>query len=318
MRIAVMGSGGVGGYFGARLARGGADVHFVARGSHYAAMRERGLAIEGGPQAIHLPKVNVTDDVKKIGPVDVAMFCVKLWDTESAARALRPIMKAQTGVISFQNGVQKDEMLRAILGDAAIMGGVAYVGTHITRPGVIAQTGSLQRLVMGEYDGRRSERLEAFFQACKRGGIDAELSDDIRRSIWEKYVSLVAMSGATTAMRQTIGPIRSHPLTREFLIDLAREVVAVGRAHGVALPADYAEQRIPFFDGWPPDMTTSMHHDLQNGRPLEVQWLAGGVIDLGQKVGVPTPMNRAVRDILILHSAGRADAKPAPPIRHQA
>jgi 2-dehydropantoate 2-reductase len=318
MRIAVMGSGGVGGYFGARLARGGADVHFVARGPHYAAMRERGLAIEGGPQAIHLPKVNVTDDVKKIGPVDIAMFCVKLWDTESAARGLRPIMKAQTGVISFQNGVQKDDMLRAILGDDAIMGGVAYVGTHITRPGVIAQTGSLQRLVMGEYDGRRSERLEAFFQACKRGGIDAELSDDIRRSIWEKYVSLVAMSGATTAMRQTIGPIRSHPLTREFLIDLAREVVAVGRAHGVALPADYAEQRIPFFDAWPPDMTTSMHHDLQNGRPLEVQWLAGGVVDLGQKVGVPTPMNRAVRDILILHAARRADAKSAPPIRHQA
>jgi 2-dehydropantoate 2-reductase len=318
MRIAVIGSGGVGGYFGARLARGGADVHFVARGSHYAAMRERGLAIEGGPQAIHLPKVNVTDDIKKIGPVDIAMFCVKLWDTENAAHALRPIMKAQTGVISFQNGVQKDDMLRAILGDEAIMGGVAYVGTHITRPGVIAQTGSLQRLVIGEYDGRCSERLEAFFQACKRGGIDAELSDDIRRSIWEKYVSLVAMSGATTAMRQTIGPIRSHPLTREFLIDLAREVVEVGRAHGVALPADYAEQRIPFFDAWPPDMTTSMHHDLQNGRPLEVQWLAGGVVDLGRKVGVPTPMNRAVRDVLILHAAGRADAKSAPPIRHQA
>ncbi len=315
MRIAVMGSGAVGGYFGARLARGGADVHFVARGAHCAAMRERGLAVEGGPQAIHLPKVNVTDDPKKIGPVDVVLFCVKLWDTENAARALRPIMQSHTGVISLQNGVQKDDMLRPILGKEAIMGGVAYVGTHIARPGVIAQTGSLQRLVMGEYDGRRSERLERLFEACQRGGIDAEISDDIRRSIWEKYVSLVAMSGATTSMRHTIGPIRSHPLTREFLIDLAREVVAVGRAHGVNLPADYAEQRIPFFDGWPPDMTTSMHHDLQNGRPLEVQWLAGGVVDLGNKIGVPTPMNRAVRDILILHAGGRADTKSA--IRHQ-
>jgi 2-dehydropantoate 2-reductase len=123
------------------------------------------------------------------------------------------------------------------------------------------------------------------------------------------------MSGATTSMRHTIGPIRSNPLTREFLIDLAREVVAVGRAHGVNLPADYAEQRVPFFDGWPPDMTTSMHHDLQNGRPLEVQWLAGGVVELGKKVGVPTPLNRAVRDILILHAAGGAGAKSAP--RHQ-
>ena len=315
MRVAVMGSGGVGGYFGARLARGGADVHFVARGAHAEAMRERGLAIEGGPQAIHLPKVNVTDDAKKIGPVDIVLFCVKLWDTESAARALRPIMQPHTGVISFQNGVQKDDMLRPILGQGAVMGGVAYVGTHIARPGVIGQTGSLQRLVMGEYDGRRSQRLEALFEACRRGGIDAEISDDIRRAIWEKYVTLAAMSGATTSMRHTIGPIRSNPLTREFLIDLAREVVAVGRAHGVNLPADYAEQRVPFFDGWPPDMTTSMHHDLQNGRPLEVQWLAGGVVELGKKVGVPTPLNRAVRDILILHAAGGAGAKSAP--RHQ-
>jgi 2-dehydropantoate 2-reductase len=292
VRIAVMGSGGVGGYFGARLVKGGADVHFVARGSHLAAMREHGLAVEGGPEPIHLPKVNVTDDPRTIGPVDLVMFCVKLWDTESAARQLLPIMKPETGVISFQNGVQKDDMLRPIFGDKALMGGVAYVG-----------------LVFGEYDGRRSERVEAFYQACKRGGINAEISDDVRRSLWEKYVVLVAMSGATTAMRHTIGPIRSNPLTRQFLLDLAKEVVAVGLAHGVALPADYAEQRIPFFDGWPPEMTTSMHHDLQQGKPLEVRWLCGGVVDLGAQVGVPTPMNRAVRDILILHAEGRAEAK---------
>jgi 2-dehydropantoate 2-reductase len=126
----------------------------------------------------------------------------------------------------------------------------------------------------------------------------------VRRSLWEKYVVLAAMSGATTAMRSTIGPIRGNPLARAFLIDLAREVVAVGRALGVNLPADYVEQRIAFFDGWPPEMTTSMHHDLQHGKPLEVRWLAGGVVDLGAKAGVPTPMNRAVRDILILHAEG--------------
>jgi 2-dehydropantoate 2-reductase len=239
----------------------------------------------------------------------MVMFCVKLWDTESAARSLVPIMAPQTGIISFQNGVQKDDMLRPIFGNDAVMGGVAYVGTSISRPGVIAQTGPLQRLVMGEYDGRRSARLDEFYQACKRGGINAEISEDIRRSIWEKYVVLVAMSGATTAMRQTLGPIRANPLTRAFLLDLAREVVAVGRAHGVGLPADYAEQRIPFFDGWLPEMTTSMHHDLQAGKPLEVQWLSGGVVDLGTALGVPTPMNRAVRDILILHAQGRAHAE---------
>jgi 2-dehydropantoate 2-reductase len=300
-----MGAGGVGGYFGARLMQGGADVHFVARGAHLAAMRECGLAVEGGPQPIHLPQVKVTSDPETIGPVDMVMFCVKLWDTETAARALVPIMKPETGIVSFQNGVTKDDMLRPIFGTRPLLGGVAYVGTNISRPGVIAQTGSLQRLVFGEYDGRRSSRVETFYQACKRGGIDAEISDDIRRSIWEKFVVLVAMSGATTTMRRTMGPIRSHPFTRAFLLDLAREAVAVGRALGVALPEDYAEQRIPFFDGWPPEMTSSMHHDLQSGRPLELRWLAGSVVDLGLEAGVPTPMNRAVRDILVLHAQGR-------------
>jgi 2-dehydropantoate 2-reductase len=310
LRIAIMGSGGVGGYFGARLVKGGADVHFIARGAHLAAMCERGLAVEGGPQPLHLPKVNVTDDPDTIGPVDMVLFCVKLWDTGSAARQLLPIMKPTTGVISFQNGVQKDDMLRPIFGDEALMGGAAYVGTSIGRPGVIVQTGPLQRLVFGEYDGHRSARVEALYEACKRGGINAEISDDIRRSIWEKYVALVAMSGATTAMRQTIGPIRTNPLTRQFLLDLAREVVAVGRAHGVALPADFAEQRIPFFDGWPAEMTTSMHHDLQQGKRLELRWLSGGVVDLGAEVGVSTPMNRAVRDMLTLHAEGSVGLKP--------
>ena len=311
MRIAIMGSGGVGGYFGARLAKGGADVHFIARGAHLAAMRERGLAIEGGPAPIHLPKVAVTDDPGTIGPVDLIMFCVKLWDTEAAARQLLPITTPQTGVISFQNGVTKDDMLRPIFGAEALMGGVAYVGTHIGRPGVIAQTGSVERLVFGEYDGRRSPRVEAFYQACKRGGINAEISDDVRRSLWEKFVVLVAMSGATTTMRQSMGPIRSHPLTRQFLLDLARETVAVGRAHGVGLPADYAETRAPFFDAWPPEMVASMYHDLQQGKPLEVRWLSGSVVDLGAEVGVPTPMNRAARDILILHAEGRAGSTQA-------
>jgi 2-dehydropantoate 2-reductase len=300
-----MGSGGVGGYFGARLVQGGADVHFIARGTHLAAMRESGLMIEGGPQPVRLPNVNVTDDPKTIGPVDIVMFCVKLWDTESAAKQMLPILQPTTSVISFQNGVQKDDMLRPIVGDKALLGGVAYVGTSISRPGVIAQTGSVERLVFGEYDGRHSTRVEAFYGACKRGGINAEISDDVRRSIWEKYVSLAAMSGATTSIRQTIGPIRSNPLTRQFLLDLAREVVAVGRAHGVALPEDYAERRMAFVDAWPPEMTTSMHHDLQHDKPLELRWLSGGVVDLGTAVGVPTPMNRAVRDVLILYAGGR-------------
>ena len=137
------------------------------------------------------------------------MLCVKLWDTEAAARQLLPIVTPHTGIVSFQNGVTKDDMLRPIFGEQALLGGVAYVGTAIGRPGVISQTGPLQRLVFGEYHGRRTERVASFLEACRRGGINAEISDDIRRSLWEKYVVLVAMSGATTAMRSSIGPIRT-------------------------------------------------------------------------------------------------------------
>ena len=240
------------------------------------------------------------------------MLCVKLWDTEAAARQLLPIVTPHTGIVSFQNGVTKDDMLRPIFGEQALLGGVAYVGTAIGRRGDFADrsvtTPGVRRV---SWPPDRAGGVVP--RGMQTGGINAEISDDIRRSLWEKYVVLVAMSGATTAMRSSIGPIRTHPLAREFLLDLAREVVVVGRAHGVKLPADYAEQRVPFFDGWPPEMTTSMHHDLNAGKPLEVRWLAGGVVDLGARVGVPTPLNRAVRDILILHVAGDARSRPTQP-----
>jgi 2-dehydropantoate 2-reductase len=310
MRIAIMGSGGVGGYFGARLAKGGAKVVFIARGAHLAAMRQHGLAIEG-PEPIALAEVDVTDDPAAVGPVDVVLFCVKLWDSEAAARSLAPMIAPKTTVISLQNGVQKDDMLRGIFGAGAVMGGAAYMATTIGRPGVIVQTGSFQRLVFGEYDGKRSQRAEALLAAALAGGINAEISDDIRRALWEKYVFLVAISGATTSMRLPLGPIRANPQTRQFLHDLLREAVAVGRAQGVALPADFAEQRVSFIDGLPADMSASMSHDLQRGQRLEVQWLSGGVAEMGAKLGVPTPANRAVYDILILHADGRrSDAAP--------
>jgi 2-dehydropantoate 2-reductase len=306
-----MGSGGVGGFFGARLMRGGADVTFVARGAHLAAMRAHGLAIESAHEPIHLPRVQATDEPASIGPVDIVLFCVKLWDTESAARSLLPIMKPQTAVISFQNGVQKDDMLRPIVGDAAIMGGVGYMATTVSRPGVIAQTGSMHRMIFGEYDGASSERAQALLAACKAGGINAEISADIRRAIWEKFVFLVGLSGATTAMRSRIGPIRANARTRAFLFDLMHEAVTVGRAHGVELPADYSHGRLAFVDTLPEDMTASMHHDYERGRPLEVRWLSGAVATLGQALGIPAPANRAVYDILALHAKGHASPEAA-------
>ena len=178
MRIAVMGSGGLGGYFGARLALGGADVHFIARGKHLEAMRRDGLRIEG-PEPLHLPRPRVTDDPREVGEVDLVMFCVKLWDTEAALAQIRPMVGAHTMLVSFQNGVLKDSYLRAAYDPAQIVGGVGYVATTIDRPGVIRQTGPMQRLVFGEFDGRRAARLEPFLAACNAGGIDAELTSDI-------------------------------------------------------------------------------------------------------------------------------------------
>jgi 2-dehydropantoate 2-reductase len=310
MRIAIMGSGAVGGYFGARLAAGGSEVTFLARGAHLAAMHEHGLTVESPLGEIKLPGVKATDDPKTVGPVDLVIVAVKLWDTERAARQIEPLVRAGASVVSFQNGVQKDDVLRRVLGEPAMMGGVCYVGASIARPGVIAHVGKMQRLVFGEYDGRRSSRAEALLDACQRGGIDAELSSDIKRAIWEKFVFLVAMSGATSSIRSTIGPIRQNPRTRAFFLDLMREVVAVGRACGISLSEDFPEQRLKFGDSLPPEMTSSMHNDLERGNRLEVDWLSGAVVELGKSVGVATPLNRAVSDILALHADGKPAASP--------
>ena len=305
MKIAMMGSGGVGGFFGGRLARAGHDVSFIARGSHLAAMREHGLTIENEPQGtLHVPKVKATDDPASIGVADLVILSVKLWDTEAAAKQVAPIVGPNTAVLSLQNGVIKDDIMRRVFGTDAVLGGVCYVATHISKPGVIHQTGTMQRIVVGEYDGRKTKRVEALHAALMSSGVTAELSDDVRRSIWEKYVFLVGLSATTTSMRRTLGPIRTHPQSRAFFLDVIREVVAVGRAHGVALPADYADNRMAFGDTLPADMTSSMHHDLEKGNRLEVEWLSGGVVRLGKEKGIPTPCNRAVCDILALQAGG--------------
>lgn len=303
-----MGSGGVGGYFGARLVQGGCQVGFVARGLHLAAMRKQGLRVESRLGDVVLPAVSVSDDPKDFGTPDYVFLCVKLWDTDDALRAVAPVVGANTAVISFQNGVQKDDLLRRAFGESAILGGVGYIGSTVVRPGVIRHTGTMQRLVFGEYDGTRSPRVIALLDACLRGGIDAEIAADIRRTIWEKFVFLVGLSATTTAMRKPLGPIRSDPQTREFLLGVMREVVSVGRAHGVQLADNFAEQLLAFVDELPPDMDSSMHADLERNKRLEIRWLSGAVVELGKTIGVPTPLNRAVNDILALHATGSQNA----------
>lgn len=305
MKIAIMGAGGVGGYFGARLALAGNEVNFVARGEHLLAIRERGLYVESPLGDLHVAKPDATDDPATLGPVDLVLLGVKLWDTETAARAISPLIGPDTAVVSFQNGVQKDDVLRRVLGDRAVMGGVCYIAATIAGPGVIRHTGTLQKLVFGEYGQADSGRAAKFLEACRAAGIDAEIHHDIRRAIWEKFVFLVGLSGTTATIRLPIGAVRAHPQTRAFLLDAMREVVAVGRAQGVQLTEDFAEDRLQFCDGLPAEMTSSMHLDLERGSRLEVAWLSGDVVARGKETSIPTPVNRAVYDLLVLHAEGQ-------------
>lgn len=305
MRIAIFGAGGVGGYFGGRMIASGSDVTFIARGNHLSAIRQYGLSIKSPLGDITLKNVQAVENIADAGPVDLVIVAVKLWSTEEVAKTLIPVVEQGASVVSLQNGVYKDDALRKYLPAKAIMGGVSYISAVIEEPGVILHKSPLQALTFGEYDRTRSERAVALLDICQKAGIDATISDDIERKIWEKFVFLVGLSASTASMRQPIGAIRGNPKSRGFLLDLMKEVVAVGRARGVALPEDFAEDRLTYCDTLPAGMTASMHHDLMQGNRLELPWLSGGVTTYGRELGLPTPCNRAVEDILALYCDGQ-------------
>jgi 2-dehydropantoate 2-reductase len=307
MRIAVMATGAVGGYFGGRLAQAGHEVAFVARGRQLEALRTYGLRAQSALGDMHLPRVEVTDDPATIGPVDLVLFSVKLWDTAAAAEAVRPLLGEQTAVVSFQNGVIKDDILRQALGAEHVIGGACYIAATISEPGLIHHSGTLSKLLFGEYDGSISPRVQQFRDACTESGIDAEVSDRIEQAIWEKFVFLVGLSGTTSVARSPIGPIRSNPRSRSFLHDVMAEAVQVARAQGAPLAADYADDRVAFIDRLPASMTSSMLRDLEQGNRLEVGWLSGDVVERGARLDVPTPCNRAIVDILSIYSEGRPE-----------
>lgn len=304
MRVAAMAAGAVGGYFGARLAAAGHDVHFIARGKLLEAIRARGLKVESTLGDLHLKNAQATSDPKDVGAVDVVLFAVKLWDTETAAELARPLVGPQTRVITFQNGVDSVERIAPILGDNAI-GGSAYIASVMKEPGVIAHTSQFARMVCGRIDGRPDDKVEAFAMAAKQAGIDIATTPEMNLQRWQKFTFLVGLSGATAAMRQPLGPILADATTRAFFHDLMREVVAVGRAKGVPLAPDFADTQFKFAETAPPSMKASLAHDLERGNRLEVDWLAGKVAALGRELGVPTPANAAVHAVLKLHAMGR-------------
>lgn len=310
MKIAVMGSGGVGGYFGGRLALSGQEVSFIARGEHLRALREKGLRVMSGLGNFSVNPVRATDDPSSIGPVDLVMVCVKLWATDEAVAAIAPLMGPASVAISFQNGVMAEDKLIAAYGRERVWGGVSNIAAVIEQPGVIRHNGSMARLIPGELDGQRTPRLEAFVKACEQAKVDCHVPADITVAIWEKYMNLTALSSMTALTRLPIGPLREDPDTRAVIVQLMNEVRTVGRAKGVALGDDAVERLMKHMDNLPRTMIASMLGDLERGNRLELPWLAGAVARVGEELGVPTPVARLASVLLKPYAMGRpADAR---------
>lgn len=297
MKIAIFGSGGVGGYFGGRLAAAGEDVSFLARGAHLHALQQDGLRIASPMGDAHVAKVHATDRPEAIGPVDVVLFTVKLYDVDAAARTLSPLIGPDTVVITLQNGVDAVDMVAKHVGADHVAGGAAYIVAVIDEPGRIRHT-TAQQLVFGERDGRRSDRLVKFEAAGMRAGFQAACSTDVEAALWTKFVRLATWSGMTAATRSPLGVLRDHPETYEMMLAAIEEVIAVAKAKHVNLPPDIMESTVALMQGFPPGSKSSQLEDLERGRRLELPWLSGAVVRLGREVGVPTPIHQFITAIL--------------------
>ncbi len=312
MKIAMMGAGGVGGFYGARLHQAGHEVTFIARGAHATAMRTGGLRVQSALGDLHLPSVNVATDPREVGPVDLVVMAVKLWDTDAAVEAIKPMIGAQTVVVSLQNGVDKDDTLAAVVGRDHVLGGVTYILANLSEPGVVVHSGRLQRVWIGELDGGVSDRVQRVVAAFVASGIEAEASADIRRATWEKFAFLAANSAVTAVTRQSVGAVRTHPATRALLADAMHEVAALAQAEGVAVAADFVEERLRFVDTLPDGGRASMAQDLLRGGRLELDWLSGAVVRRAERLGLATPVHRALYAALVLYKDGPPTGGLAP------
>lgn len=303
MKIAIFGSGGVGGYFGGRLAASGQDVTFLARGAHLLALQQHGLRITSPLGDAHVAKVQATDRPQAIGPVDVVLLTTKLYDTDAAAATLAPLIGPNTVVITLQNGVDAVDMVAAHVGRQHVAGGVAYIVAVIQEPGHIRHT-TAQQLVFGEMDGRRSDRLVAFEQACIKAGFQAKASENIQADLWTKFVRLATWSGMTSVTRSPMGVVRETPETFDMMMAAIEEVIAVGVAKGIAFPSDLREGTMGLIRNFPASSKSSMLEDLERGRRLELPWLSGAVVRLGREAGVATPIHQFITTVLTPFAGG--------------
>jgi 2-dehydropantoate 2-reductase len=305
MKIAVMGPGGVGGYFGARLAAAGNDVTFVARGAHLEAMRRNGLRLDSQLGSLHLNPVKVVPDAREIAAADAVLFAVKMRDTESAAESLRTLAAGGATVFTFQNGVESGTRIGRILGPGKVVEGAARISAHIAEPGVLEQVGDFAVLEFGEADGGASPRVTAFHAACVAAGFTAKLSDNIARTVWTKFAFLAPLSGMTALTRGPIGPVRANPKSRALLQAAVEEAVALGVALKTGLVPEDAARTMKLVDNLPPEMTSSMCHDLLAGKPIEVEGLSGAVARLAREHGLAAPANTFIAAALAPFTDGR-------------
>ncbi len=309
MQIAVLGSGGIGGYYGALLGKAGHDVVFIARGAHLEAMQGHGLTVRTPDGQSTIPVMAVAD-TSGVGPVDLILFCVKSYDTEPAALALPPLMGRETAVLTLQNGVDNVDGIAPVVGSGAVLQGAVYIALQLVGPGVILRTGGEGRVVFGEASGAGTERVGRIASAFQQSGIPHEVSSDIIQVLWEKFLFITGVGGLTALARSGIGPILASPEGRTLLTASCREVAAVGRAEGRLLQPDAVDAVIKQAETLPSQWRSSMARDLEDGRRLEVQALSGAVVRRGREHGIPTPVHETIAACLSLH-------QPDPSGQHQ-
>jgi len=305
VRIAVMGSGGTGGYFGALLARAGEDVTFIARGNHLAALQTQGLTVDSRLSGDFTLPARATDKPDKVGPVDLVLFCVKAYDTNAAAELVRPLIGPDTVVLPLQNGIDAAERLARVLGSERVIGGVALVTSSVTAPGTVTQTGGAGKIILGELMGGSSTRTGGLQRTFERAGIPTQVHPDIQIAIWEKFVFICAFGGMTALTRLPIGPILASEASRELFVGIMHEVAEVARARGVALPKGSVERALTLAASFEPWARGSLYHDLESGRRMELEALNGAVVRLARESGRGAAFNFAVYAALQPYAEGR-------------
>jgi len=304
--FAIMGSGGMGGYIGAKLSQAGYRVSFIARGAHLEAMQNNGLKIEGPDETFVIDPIQATSDPRDIGPVDFVIFCVKLWDTEAAGEQCRDLVGPNTAVLSMQNGVDAEPILSGILGSQHVMGATSEIGANIIEPGFVRRFTPFAIIRFGEFDQIRSARSIQFSDAITAAGLGAEHVDSISLTIWDKFLWLVGASALNCVTRLPFGPVREDPDTRALLRQIMEEVMSVANAKGIPLTNENIETRLDYIDSLPGQAKVSMALDLERGNRLELPWLSGTVIRMGKELSIPTPVNSVIYAALKHYIRGSA------------